>query len=90
MSAPRLPVTHPSICVFCRISELIERETGEYHKADPDPFDDRHPGYHPFTFLFFLEPFCHSKKFQHHEICVSDYHKSSFSFLSCQCAVRVF
>uniref|UniRef100_A0A7N8XXC0 DDB1- and CUL4-associated factor 1 n=1 Tax=Mastacembelus armatus TaxID=205130 RepID=A0A7N8XXC0_9TELE len=29
---------------FCRISELIERETAEYHKADPDPFDDRHPG----------------------------------------------
>uniref|UniRef100_A0A3B4XQS5 DDB1- and CUL4-associated factor 1 n=1 Tax=Seriola lalandi dorsalis TaxID=1841481 RepID=A0A3B4XQS5_SERLL len=33
-----------SLCFFCRISELIERETGEYHKADPDPFDDRHPG----------------------------------------------
>uniref|UniRef100_A0A3P9BRH5 DDB1- and CUL4-associated factor 1 n=1 Tax=Maylandia zebra TaxID=106582 RepID=A0A3P9BRH5_9CICH len=31
-------------CVFCRISELIEKEMGEYHKADPDPFDDRHPG----------------------------------------------
>uniref|UniRef100_A0A8D0CRP9 DDB1- and CUL4-associated factor 1 n=1 Tax=Sander lucioperca TaxID=283035 RepID=A0A8D0CRP9_SANLU len=30
--------------VFLVISELIERETGEYHKADPDPFDDRHPG----------------------------------------------
>ncbi|XP_069371516.1 DDB1- and CUL4-associated factor 1-like isoform X2 [Paralichthys olivaceus] len=27
-----------------KISELIERETSEYHKADPDPFDDRHPG----------------------------------------------
>ena len=27
-----------------RISELIEKETEEYHKADPDPFDDRHPG----------------------------------------------
>uniref|UniRef100_A0A8C2L9F3 DDB1- and CUL4-associated factor 1 n=1 Tax=Cyprinus carpio TaxID=7962 RepID=A0A8C2L9F3_CYPCA len=27
-----------------RISELVERETEEYHKADPDPFDDRHPG----------------------------------------------
>uniref|UniRef100_A0A673XD32 DDB1 and CUL4 associated factor 1 n=1 Tax=Salmo trutta TaxID=8032 RepID=A0A673XD32_SALTR len=26
------------------ISELVERETEEYHKADPDPFDDRHPG----------------------------------------------
>lgn len=22
----------------------MERETEEYHKADPDPFDDRHPG----------------------------------------------
>lgn len=32
-----------TVCVF-RISELIERETGEYQKADPDPFDDRHPG----------------------------------------------
>lgn len=28
----------------CRISELVERETEENHKADPDPFDDRHPG----------------------------------------------
>ena len=27
-----------------RISELVEKETEEYHKADPDPFDDRHPG----------------------------------------------
>ncbi|KAG7256383.1 hypothetical protein CRUP_021876 [Coryphaenoides rupestris] len=26
------------------ISELLERQTEEYHKADPDPFDDRHPG----------------------------------------------
>lgn len=32
---------------FHRISELIERETGEYYKSDPDPFDDRHPGSHP-------------------------------------------
>ncbi|XP_034725345.1 DDB1- and CUL4-associated factor 1-like [Etheostoma cragini] len=32
------------VSVLTRISELIERETGEYHKADPDPFDDRHPG----------------------------------------------
>uniref|UniRef100_A0A8C7X2W0 DDB1 and CUL4 associated factor 1 n=1 Tax=Oryzias sinensis TaxID=183150 RepID=A0A8C7X2W0_9TELE len=23
---------------------LVEKETEEYHKADPDPFDDRHPG----------------------------------------------
>lgn len=34
--------------VLCRISELIERETAEYHKADPDPFDDRHPGHRTF------------------------------------------
>uniref|UniRef100_A0A8C5AX56 DDB1- and CUL4-associated factor 1 n=1 Tax=Gadus morhua TaxID=8049 RepID=A0A8C5AX56_GADMO len=26
------------------IGILVERETEEYHKADPDPFDDRHPG----------------------------------------------
>lgn len=32
------------LCTFSRISELVERETEEYHKADPDPFDDRHPG----------------------------------------------
>lgn len=31
-------------CHFHRISELVEKETEEYHKADPDPFDDRHPG----------------------------------------------
>ncbi|XP_045885076.1 DDB1- and CUL4-associated factor 1-like, partial [Micropterus dolomieu] len=30
--------------ILTKISELIERETGEYYKADPDPFDDRHPG----------------------------------------------
>lgn len=27
-----------------RMSELIEKETEEYRKGDPDPFDDRHPG----------------------------------------------
>ena len=27
-----------------RIAELIERENEVYHKLDPDPFDDRHPG----------------------------------------------
>lgn len=27
-----------------RMSELIEKETEEYRKRDPDPFDDRHPG----------------------------------------------
>lgn len=42
--------------VSCRISELIEQETGEYHKADPDPFDDRHPGYRLFTFCRTVVP----------------------------------
>ncbi|KAJ8359000.1 hypothetical protein SKAU_G00155250 [Synaphobranchus kaupii] len=32
------------VSILTKISELIERETEEYHKADPDPFDDRHPG----------------------------------------------
>lgn len=32
------------LIVTFRISELVEKETEEYHKADPDPFDDRHPG----------------------------------------------
>ena len=27
-----------------RIAELVERENEAYHKQDPDPFDDRHPG----------------------------------------------
>ena len=27
-----------------RIAELVERENEVYHKLDPDPFDDRHPG----------------------------------------------
>ncbi|XP_065605798.1 DDB1- and CUL4-associated factor 1 isoform X3 [Cyrtonyx montezumae] len=30
--------------ILTRISELIEKETEEYRKGDPDPFDDRHPG----------------------------------------------
>ncbi|XP_052603389.1 DDB1- and CUL4-associated factor 1-like isoform X2 [Peromyscus californicus insignis] len=30
--------------ILTRMSELIEKETEEYHKGDPDPFDDRHPG----------------------------------------------
>lgn len=45
-------VVHVFICLsgvdpvfFCaRMSELIEKETEEYRKGDPDPFDDRHPG----------------------------------------------
>ncbi|XP_022597901.1 DDB1- and CUL4-associated factor 1-like isoform X2 [Seriola dumerili] len=36
--------TEKLVSILTKISELIERETGEYHKADPDPFDDRHPG----------------------------------------------
>uniref|UniRef100_A0A4W6BU36 DDB1- and CUL4-associated factor 1 n=1 Tax=Lates calcarifer TaxID=8187 RepID=A0A4W6BU36_LATCA len=36
--------TEQLLSILTKISELIERETGEYHKADPDPFDDRHPG----------------------------------------------
>lgn len=36
--------TEQLVSVLTRISELIERQTAEYHKADPDPFDDRHPG----------------------------------------------
>uniref|UniRef100_A0A8C4R3X2 DDB1- and CUL4-associated factor 1 n=1 Tax=Eptatretus burgeri TaxID=7764 RepID=A0A8C4R3X2_EPTBU len=35
--------TNP-VPVLTSISELIEKETEEYHKVDPDPFDDRHPG----------------------------------------------
>ncbi|XP_076411815.1 DDB1- and CUL4-associated factor 1-like isoform X2 [Peromyscus maniculatus bairdii] len=30
--------------ILTRMSELIEKETEEYHKGDPDPLDDRHPG----------------------------------------------
>ncbi|TMS01413.1 DDB1- and CUL4-associated factor 1 [Larimichthys crocea] len=36
--------TEQLVSILTKISELIEKETGEYHKADPDPFDDRHPG----------------------------------------------
>ncbi|XP_034442578.1 DDB1- and CUL4-associated factor 1-like [Hippoglossus hippoglossus] len=36
--------TEQLVASLTKISELIERETSEYHKADPDPFDDRHPG----------------------------------------------
>ncbi|XP_036064956.1 LOW QUALITY PROTEIN: DDB1- and CUL4-associated factor 1-like [Onychomys torridus] len=31
------------VAIFRRMSELIEKETEEYHKGDPDPFDDQHP-----------------------------------------------
>uniref|UniRef100_A0A7N6BIG3 DDB1- and CUL4-associated factor 1 n=1 Tax=Anabas testudineus TaxID=64144 RepID=A0A7N6BIG3_ANATE len=30
--------------VYVLLALLVEKETEEYHKADPDPFDDRHPG----------------------------------------------
>ncbi|XP_036434550.1 DDB1- and CUL4-associated factor 1 isoform X3 [Colossoma macropomum] len=36
--------TQDLVNILAKISELVERETEEYHKADPDPFDDRHPG----------------------------------------------
>ncbi|XP_071776891.1 DDB1- and CUL4-associated factor 1-like [Centroberyx gerrardi] len=36
--------TQELVNILTKISELVERETEEYHKADPDPFDDRHPG----------------------------------------------
>uniref|UniRef100_A0A8B9L5M4 DDB1- and CUL4-associated factor 1 n=1 Tax=Astyanax mexicanus TaxID=7994 RepID=A0A8B9L5M4_ASTMX len=36
--------TQDLVTILTKISELVERETEEYHKADPDPFDDRHPG----------------------------------------------
>ncbi|XP_055999036.1 DDB1- and CUL4-associated factor 1-like isoform X3 [Ostrea edulis] len=28
-----------------RMAEILERETEEYYKMDPDPFDDRHPAH---------------------------------------------
>ncbi|XP_077571091.1 ddb1 and cul4 associated factor 1 [Stigmatopora nigra] len=36
--------TQELVNILTKISELIEKETEEYRKADPDPFDDRHPG----------------------------------------------
>ncbi|XP_056129315.1 DDB1- and CUL4-associated factor 1-like [Lampris incognitus] len=36
--------TQELVIILTKISELVERETEEYHKVDPDPFDDRHPG----------------------------------------------
>ena len=29
--------------IFFRLSVLFEKETEDFHKQDPDPFDDRHP-----------------------------------------------
>ncbi|XP_028843043.1 DDB1- and CUL4-associated factor 1 isoform X2 [Denticeps clupeoides] len=40
----QLGSTPDLVAILTKISELVERETEEYHKADPDPFDDRHPG----------------------------------------------
>lgn len=37
-------VFHGVTPVFCRMSELLEEETAEYHKTNPDPFEDLHPG----------------------------------------------
>ncbi|CAG11289.1 unnamed protein product, partial [Tetraodon nigroviridis] len=36
--------TQDLVNILTNISELVEKETEEYHKVDPDPFDDRHPG----------------------------------------------
>lgn len=32
-----------SYCYFYRLAEIIEIETENYLKMDPDPFDERHP-----------------------------------------------
>ncbi|XP_041836899.1 DDB1- and CUL4-associated factor 1-like isoform X2 [Melanotaenia boesemani] len=40
----RWGTTERLVSILTKISELIERETGEYYKSDPDLFDDRHPG----------------------------------------------
>ncbi|CAJ1051159.1 DDB1- and CUL4-associated factor 1-like isoform X3 [Xyrichtys novacula] len=36
--------TEQLVSILTKISEQIERETEVFYKADPDPFDDRHPG----------------------------------------------
>ncbi|KAJ0023407.1 hypothetical protein NQD34_003306 [Periophthalmus magnuspinnatus] len=36
--------TEELVSTLTKMSEVIEQETREYHKGDPDPFDDRHPG----------------------------------------------
>ncbi|MED6262398.1 DDB1- and CUL4-associated factor 1 [Ataeniobius toweri] len=36
--------TEQLVSVLTKMSKLIEQETEGYYKADPDPFDDRHPG----------------------------------------------
>ena len=34
------------LCI-CRLAELLEIETENYLKMDPDPFDDRNPSRNP-------------------------------------------
>ncbi|KAK5623295.1 DDB1- and CUL4-associated factor 1 [Crenichthys baileyi] len=36
--------TEQLVSILTKMSKLIEQETEGYYKADPDPFDDRHPG----------------------------------------------
>uniref|UniRef100_A0AAV2M872 DDB1- and CUL4-associated factor 1 n=1 Tax=Knipowitschia caucasica TaxID=637954 RepID=A0AAV2M872_KNICA len=36
--------TEDLVSTLDQMSEIIEQETREYCKGDPDPFDDRHPG----------------------------------------------
>lgn len=36
--------TEELVSTLTKMSEVIERETREFLMADPDPFDDRHPG----------------------------------------------
>lgn len=31
------------MCFIYRLAEIIEVETDNYYKMDPDPFDERHP-----------------------------------------------
>ncbi|XP_015243536.1 PREDICTED: protein VPRBP-like isoform X1 [Cyprinodon variegatus] len=39
----RHATTEQLVSTLTKISELIEKETEEFYKSDPDPFDDRHP-----------------------------------------------
>lgn len=51
---PALEVVTAEPVFVHRMSELMERETVEYLKSDPDPFDDRHPGSHYLHLRFTL------------------------------------
>uniref|UniRef100_F6YIR9 Uncharacterized protein n=1 Tax=Ciona intestinalis TaxID=7719 RepID=F6YIR9_CIOIN len=33
------------VSILTKLSERVEKETEDFHKQDPDPFDDRHPIY---------------------------------------------